>query len=206
MICPVRHRFTAPGTTQRIVDSSLVGLQLLDESGVEVDAVLLTRFDLLHREPLLQLPLHWTKVNVAWPDGRVYWEKERRVSDLFFVIPPRFLPAFRRALQWSGERMQRLKTRNRGFTAGHWVWQSLATEIGNRSLRFIDNRHMSSDSKAICETQPSTAFVRVLRHCVRDCSQWSMRANCSEQNISAGRKVKAWTAVNRTLRWTLHEP
>lgn len=113
--------------TRRQVDSLRLVLYLIDISGYASDAVLLHRFDALYLKPLMALPVRWHLINFAWRCEEPFWSRHGCVSDLFHVVPARFLVEFRVALRISA-RNQFLMFNNK-LGNGHWVFPPLEASL-----------------------------------------------------------------------------
>ncbi|CAK0808275.1 unnamed protein product, partial [Prorocentrum cordatum] len=59
-----------------------------------IDAVVLTRFDLKLREPITLANVRWNVTNAAHKEGEDSWKREKRLSDLFFILPIEHVEAF----------------------------------------------------------------------------------------------------------------
>lgn len=206
---PVAHLFTPPGSLSRVVDSGLVALQLLTSSGVDVDAAILTRFDLLHLDPVAELPVDWSLVNFAWRSN-IKGIPRASTPDLFYTIPARHIDAFARSLHSSAAFASAHCTTRLGprvCSSGHWSWAYLAAEIGNESMAVIDQRFLTYTPGTVCEGelllgnatrrshQRGPVFLQLLRHCPGNCSTWTRAP------VPCGDRHRNGTLQNQTRNW-----
>lgn len=134
----------------RIVDSYIRVLDLIEAhpSFSKVDAIILSRFDARYRLKIDEMPLEWSKLNLAFKDGPVYWRKYHKVSDLFHVLPRSMLTPLRRAFDVSTKR---------GSSAGHFIYDHI------KAVNFIDaNVHRSSN---VNEGDANATFLVLDRSC-----------------------------------------
>ena len=134
---PTRHRIELQTKKHKIVDSYLASLQLLRESNVSVDFVTMVRFDLYFRAPVLSLHIDWTRLNLNWKAELLSWHTLRATSDLFSVMPRRFIDAYSDALVWSGNSPDVSLANLRG--AAHWVYEPLSHDprVGEGNISFV---------------------------------------------------------------------
>jgi len=150
---PSAHAFS-PCQRPRPVDSYIEVLKMvLTWRAHRIDAVVLLRFDVKYRTSLDALPIDWTKLNFAFPDGPVYWAKERKVSDLFHVLPAAFVPLLIKALDHSPA----------SRPGAHFVYLPLAKSLGQSRLRFID-AHGRGSNLAADDPEPRS-FLFIDRGC-----------------------------------------
>jgi hypothetical protein len=167
---PGAHEFSKE-LLPRIVDSYLRVIHLMLQSSPLPDFVILTRFDLDYHQPVPELNYHPDKVNIAFRDLQDKWEKDQWVSDLFFLMPGRFLELFGKSLEESCaseaaltyrppvEHSVVVATRGRGAVCpGHFVYQPLVTNIGSDNIRMIDDAFRSSRSA-------TGTFISINRAC-----------------------------------------
>ncbi len=77
-----------------------------------------------------------------------------QVSDLFHVLPFKYLPPLRNALDISTKR---------GSTAGHFIYDNLVDVLGSAAINFIEPRGRSSN---VLEFDPlGTTFLYISRSC-----------------------------------------
>lgn len=153
LLQPSAHAFS-PCQRARPADSYIQVLNMvLAWRAHKIDAVVLLRFDVKYRTSLDALPIDWTKLNFAFPDGPVYWAKERKVSDLFHVLPVTFVPHLIKALNHSPA--------NR--PGAHFVYVPLAKSLGQTRLHFID-AHGRGSNLAADDPEPRS-FLFIERSC-----------------------------------------
>ena len=163
---PVRYKLDTQRKQHKIVESYLASLRLLRESKVKVDFVTLTRFDLYFRVALSSLPIDWGHLNINWRAEAISWHTTRATSDLFLVMPYRFVDAYEDALVWSGNVPQSAGTLN---GAAHWVYEPLAKDlrVGERNISFMQEGHYVStqDVKSATQKPGDDVFIAILRSC-----------------------------------------
>ena len=148
---PVSHAIAAC-RLPRIMDSYLEVMSLAENHDPVPTHIVLTRFDVRYRLPIHEMDIKWDKLNLAFPDGPVYWEKERKVSDLFHVFPYRYLVPLRRAMEATARRTG----------AAHWIYKPLAISIGPSSMNFVDKEGHRSN---MGEHDEGLSFVYIDRSC-----------------------------------------
>lgn len=149
---PAAHAFS-PCPRPRPVDSYVHVLKLVLAWPDPIDAVVLLRFDVKYRVSLASLHVDWAKLNFAFPDGASYWAKERKVSDLFHVLPRALVPALIAALEQSPKHRP----------GAHLVYPQLADALGASRLCFIDP-HGRGSNVAVDDPSPRT-FLFIDRSC-----------------------------------------
>ena len=146
---PASHTFARARPT-KIVDSYIAVLDLVARARVDVDAVVLMRFDVVYRKRISQLPINWTKVTYAWPDAQQHtfgnlpnrFVREIKTSDLLMVMPLRYVGPMRAALLSIREANPQRTAHLKGNA--HWTYDPLGVAIGYRNLAFVDPRPSTS--------------------------------------------------------------
>ena len=163
---PTRYEIVPWGSTDKIVDSYLATLRLLRESGLVVDFVILTRFDLVFRVPVVSLDIVLDQINVAWRAEALGWYRHHTTSDLFYAMPYQFVDVFSRALAASGDYHGECCP-----GAAHWVYNALASDrpAGKHHVHFVEQGfHPSTQDVNTITSKPSRdLFVAILRACPR---------------------------------------
>jgi hypothetical protein len=179
----------------RIVDSYIEVLDLVASHSPPVDAVILTRFDLLYRKPIFSMGVSWKSVNFPFADSPVYWSREKKVSDLFHVLPFHRIAAFRAALDASGKR---------SHTAGHHAYSPLVRVVGSEAINFIDSsRGRGSNVRA---DDPDPTFLFIDRSCEGYLDQCPKRpksvaaVGLDEQGLTCGRAGSLKSISTRGVR------
>ena len=162
---PVAHRIAPAGSTERVVDSYIIGLNLLKEwaqaNGRTVDYVVLTRFDVVYRAPFTRFNIGWDRVNFPWVSMPI--DGLTTTSDLFHVLPYANLDDMTFALDWSGK-----SPPARGIHgAAHWAFDPIRERMGPASTSFIATGVHESweDIAASCDVPMSDLFLGIHRHC-----------------------------------------
>lgn len=137
----------------RIVDSYLRVIDLVLAHDLKIDALIMSRFDVRYRVSIDQMKIDWGKVNLAFPDAPIYWAKEKKVSDLFHVVPAKYLQALRKALNFPTRRSS---------TAGHWIYKPLVQMVGGSRIHFIEKMGRTSN---VDQIGPGLPFLFIDRSC-----------------------------------------
>ena len=161
---PAVHQFIGK-MGSRIVDSYISVLQLIQAYEPPVDAVILTRFDVVFKTDLAGLKLDWSKVNlearakkVGLP-GNPKFPVKNKVGDLFHVLPAKFIIPMIKALKESGKEK---------FGPAHFITHPLERSIGLGNLTSIaEGFHASylqidrscALLETVCERGPELAHV-----------------------------------------------
>jgi hypothetical protein len=156
---PRRHEWSRKHL-ELIVDSYLRVLELVLEDEDEIDAVVLTRFDLRYREPITAFDIDWSVTNVAHREGEMSWLKQKKMSDLFYVLPIGHVQPLMEALRVSGTD----PTGHKATGAGHWIWYPFTDAMGKDALRFIDQQFTPSFSSP----SETPSFLGISRRCGAD--------------------------------------
>jgi len=144
----------APGS---IVFSFIKVLELVLQDKESIDAVVLTRFDLRFRADITALNVWWNVTNGAHREGASSWAHEKRMSDLFFVIPIGHVEAFIHSLKISAEKPYH----HRPTGAGHWVFLPFVRQMGWDKMHFIDSHFSLSTALPF----DSRSFLALSRTC-----------------------------------------
>ena len=93
---------TAPS---RRVDGYIHALELVQRTvnttSVDVDAIVMLRFDVGYKVPITALPVDWRQTNLPFRDNVMQWQWCQQVSDLLFVFPIAHVGPMIRALGMS---------------------------------------------------------------------------------------------------------
>jgi len=152
-LSPVRHEFSNE-YLPRIVDSFIKVLDLVLQDKSEIDAIVLTRFDLRYRAPITSFSVKWNATNVAHKDLRSKWEGREVTSDVFYVLPIGHVEPLIDALNQSAN------FENSGG-AGHWISDPFVKRMGRSALNYIDPQIGSSTAAP----SQSTSCVGISRVC-----------------------------------------
>ena len=120
---PVAYQFTditMDGLPPKIIDSFVAVLELIfagdvahaargrGEGGIDQrkkalapDAIVLCRFDVVYHTPVTSLGIRFDRVTFSFRDTQPAWERMRKVSDLFTIIPASYAEDFQWALETS---------------------------------------------------------------------------------------------------------
>lgn len=158
-LAPARHEFS-DGHLPLIVDSYIKVLQLVLQDEQDIDAVVLSRFDLRYRSPITSLNVQWNVTNVAHREGEKSWATQRKLSDLFFVIPIGHVRPLIHALKESGTH----PVAHKATGAGHWFWHPFVNRMGKDALHIIDEQCAPS-TYSPSETK---TFLGISRGCSED--------------------------------------
>jgi len=150
---PTRHEFSKE-YLPRIVDSFIKVLELVLQDKDDIDAVVLTRFDLRYRAPITSFNIDWGATNVAHKDLRSNWEGREVISDVFYVLPIGHVQTLIDVLNQSAD------SENSGG-AGHWIFNPFVKRMGRSALNYIDKEIGSSTAAP----SQSTSFVGISRNC-----------------------------------------
>jgi hypothetical protein len=136
-------------------------LELVLQDEQEIDAVVMTRFDLRHRVPITSLNVDWNATNLAFHDVSPMWKARQSVSDLLFILPVKHVRPLIQSLNVSAGRPG-LKSGG----PGHDMYNAFVRIVGSTALRFIDDSPGGATS-ASSPNQAST-FVALSRACGAD--------------------------------------
>jgi hypothetical protein len=157
---PARYEFQQK-RLPRIVDSLIRVLELVLQDEQEIDAVVMTRFDLRYRVPITSLNVDWNATNLAFHDVSPMWKARQSVSDLLFILPVKHVRPLIQSLNVSAGRPG-LKSGG----PGHDMYNAFVRIVGSTALRFIDDSPGGATS-ASSPNQAST-FVALSRACGAD--------------------------------------
>jgi len=150
---PTRHEFSKD-YLPRVVDSFISVLKLVLQDENEIDAVVLTRFDLRYRAPITSFNVNWAATNIAHKDLRSNWEGREVISDVFYILPIRHVQPLIDVLDQSAD------SENSGG-AGHWIFNPFTKRMGRNALNYIDNEIGMSTAAP----SQSTSCVGISRVC-----------------------------------------
>lgn len=160
---PERYEFS-DSHLPMIVDSFIRVLNLVLQDAGSVDAVVLTRFDLRYRAPITSLNVNWNVTNVAHREGEESWKTQRKVSDLFYVLPVAHIRPFMTALRESARKHQVNRVDHHSTGAGHWFSHYFVNMMGRKALHIIDKEFASS---TLSPSETNT-FLGISRGCSKD--------------------------------------
>jgi len=148
--------------TSSIVSSFIKVLELVLQDKESIDAVVLTRFDLRFRAEITALNVRWNVTNGAHREGLNSWNNEKKVSDIFFVIPIGHVETFIQSLKISATN----PLHHRPTGAGHWVYTPFVEKMGgDPSVLHLIDSHISPSTHLPAET-PS--FLALSRTCTSE--------------------------------------
>jgi hypothetical protein len=150
---PVRHEF-AKEYMPRVVDSFIKVLELVFQDKNDIDAIVLTRFDLRYRAPITSFNVNWGATNVAHKDLRSKWEGREVISDILYVLPIGHVQPLIDALNRSANS-------ENSDGAGHWIFNPFVNMMGRNALNYIDPQIGSSTAAP----SQSTSCVGISRAC-----------------------------------------
>jgi hypothetical protein len=148
-------------SSQLIVDSFIKVLELVLQDKESIDAVVLTRFDLQFRAEITALNVRWNVTNGAHREGLHSWEGEKKISDIFFVIPIGHVETFIESLKISATN----PLHHRPTGAGHWVYTPFVEKMGDSSMLHVIDSHIGPSTQFPAET---TSFLAISRSCTKD--------------------------------------
>jgi len=147
------------GLSSLIVDSIIKVLELVLQDKKSIDAVVLTRFDLKLREPITLANVRWNVTNAAHKEGEDSWKREKRLSDLFFILPIEHVEAFIQALRISATHPYHHKATG----AGHWIYMPFIQIMrGDHTMLNIIDSHFGCST---LEPSQSPNFIAISRTC-----------------------------------------
>lgn len=152
---PARYEFSEEHLPL-IVDSYIKVLELVLQDEEDVDAIVLTRFDLRYRAEITEINLDWNKTNVAHREGEKSWKTQGKLSDLFFVLPVTHARPLIRALKESA-----IRHRN---GPGHWFYHPFTSRMGKQAIHIIDEEFAPSTFSP----SQTTTFLGISRVCGAD--------------------------------------
>jgi hypothetical protein len=148
--------------SQMIVDSFIKVLELVLQDKESIDAVVLTRFDLQFRAEITALNVRWNVTNGAHREGSHSWDSEKKISDIFFVIPIGHVETFIESLKISATN----PLHHRPTGAGHWVYTPFVEKMGgDPSVLHLIDSHISPSSQFPAET---VSFLALSRACTKE--------------------------------------
>ena len=153
---PVAYRFDDHSTFRRIVDSYILGIDLLNATGVAVDAIMAVRFEGWFRVNITSFDIAWDKINVAFRDSPFMWNAYRATSDLFFVVPWNLVDLYRLGLDRSGDVPQSWPG------SGHFAYRMIEEAGGADQLNFVIER--AFDGELMEQTSTNVAWGVCFRH------------------------------------------
>ena len=206
MLQPTLHEIIAKRESRgRVVDGYLAGLRLLERSRVQADVVILTRFDLIFRLPLLSLSIDWERINVPWRDVYTQWIANKITSDLLHVLPMRYVQPYADALEWSGNNAPRHMTTFKAVGSAHFIHAPLARDprVGAGQIHFIEEGfyHSRQDIRLATDVTKDDLFISILRSCPEvECPPKAGNATHAHADgaHTSGRKSAAHAHANST--------
>ena len=168
-LTPTMHEIVKRESRGRIVDGYLAGLKLLQRSQVQVDFVILTRFDLIFRVPFSSLNIDWQRINVPWRDIYTQWKSYKVTSDLLHVLPVHLVQPYADALEWSGTSAPAHMTIFKAVGSAHFIHPPLARDprVGANQIHFVEKgyHHSRQDILRATDVTHDDLFVAILRSC-----------------------------------------
>jgi len=126
-----------------IAYSVLESLKLIEE---DYDLIICLRFDLLFKR---KIEFVADKVNFAFKDLENQWKQDRKVSDLFFSFPGKYLNIMKESLS------KKMKTGDSGV---HYIYDEIEKEIGSDKINFLTEGFHTS-----CTERAENPLVKILR-------------------------------------------
>lgn len=126
-----------------IAYSVLESLKLIEE---DYDLIICLRFDLLFKR---KIEFVADKVNFAFKDLENQWKQDRKVSDLFFSFPGKYLNIMKDSL------LKKMKTGDSGV---HYIYDEIEKEIGSDKINFLTEGFHTS-----CTERAENPLVKILR-------------------------------------------
>jgi hypothetical protein len=147
------------GESSLIVDSFIKVLEMVLQDEESIDAVILARFDVRYRDPITALNVRWNVTNAAHREGPDSWAREKRLSDLFFVLPIEHVKTFIKALKISAH----FPHNHKATGAGHWIYMPFVENMGgDPSVLNIIDSFFSPSTFTPCQ---SPTFLGISRTC-----------------------------------------
>lgn len=160
-----------------------------------IDAIILTRFDLKFNVNIDKLNINWNKINFAFRDGKNYWARYRKVSDLFFIIPIKYANVFIKALKYLHNKEDSPKV--------HEIYIPLLHLVGIKNIHFISEEFRGSNIDETTILNDPT-FLHIDRNCKnyeKSCRKIEPKCPLTKVEIRHG-KHKVVTQLNVTSQNT----
>jgi len=155
-------RHAQVGESSLTVGSFIKVLEMVLLDKEAIDAVVLTRFDVRYREPITALNVRWNVTNAAHREGSGSWVREKRLSDLFFVLPIEHVKIFIESLKKSAFSPHH----HRATGAGHWIYMPFVETMGgDPSVLNIIDPYFSCSTNTPSQ---SPSFLGISRTCGAD--------------------------------------
>ena len=122
---------------EKISYSIIKSLQLINENKYKSsDIIINMRFDLEFIEPISKLTIEYNKINFAFKD--LSFEKNKKVSDLFYILPYRYLKTLIYGLQNPSSVFK--------HAPGHYIYIPISGIIGTININFLIDGCFSSNT------------------------------------------------------------
>lgn len=196
MLEPEAYEFSK-SKLPRIIDSYIRVIDLIDETANRttnkitmaskskaIDYVLLLRFDVRYKQSFNKINIEMEKVNIAFRDQKQYWELRRKVSDLFFLVPYRYLKIFRDSLDSSCCALWKAKTirKNKKREEKDYGWSGWLSASKRKEERKKQREAKRIKAARIRRSKSKTTFDRVRVAAIRLKAARAQRAAALERN------------------------
>lgn len=152
---PMSPTFSCKKRNRPVDSFQRVISNVLRNKAEDIDAIILTRFDVKFQQRITDLNIDWAKTNIAFPDVEVYWKRSKKVSDLFFIIPIAHAYSFNHALEIASKSEEGM---------AHGIYSPLQRLLGPNKVNFIKEEGRSSN---IDKNDPNPSFLYIDRNCDR---------------------------------------
>lgn len=119
-------------------DNILTGLDLIINSGINYDFIVISRFDLKLKKSISDFNLNYSKVNLTWRETFELWESQKRVGDCFHIVPGKYIESFKNAIQSAPDKFDL-----------HQIFNDLSESIGSSNINFMANGYHDSNSDKV---------------------------------------------------------
>jgi hypothetical protein len=128
-------------------DNILMGLDLIINSKIDYDFIVISRFDLKLKKSISDFNLNYAKVNLPWRETFDLWESQKRVGDCFHIVPGKYIESFKKAIQSSPDKF-----------SFHQIFMDLSESIGSSNIHFMADGFYDSNSDKM--TNPIYELIR----------------------------------------------
>ena len=203
MLAPEAYQFSN-SKLPRIIDSYIRVIDLIDNTANRttkkitmaskskaIDYVLLLRFDVRYKQSFEKLNIEMEKVNIAFRDQKQYWELRRKVSDLFFLVPYRYLKIFRDSLDssccalWKAKTIRKSKKREKK----DYGWSGWLSASKRKEERKKKREAKRIKEARIRRSKSKTTFDHVRAVAIRLKAARAQRAAALERNKTEPQKL-----------------
>lgn len=126
----------------KISHSIIESLKLVDAT--KYDLIINTRFDLIFIKPLSDVNININKLNIPFKDKEKMWNKIKKVSDLIYLFPPKYMNKLIASLVNSTKQVM-YGNKN---SSGHLIYKLFYNSFNN--ITFMIDGFFSSNTD-ICE-------------------------------------------------------